>query len=50
METYNEIYQRMKNSYTQNSGEDFDESGDIAIRMKVLAGEIYNLQTSLDCP
>ncbi len=48
METYNEIYQRMKNSYTQNSGEDFDESGDIAIRMKVLAGEIYNLQTSLE--
>ena len=33
METYNEIYQRMKNSYTQNSGGDFDESGDIAIRM-----------------
>lgn len=48
METYNEIYQRIKDSYTNNSGEDFDESGDIAIRMKVLAGEIYNMQTSLE--
>ena len=48
METYDEIYQRMKDNYTQNSGEDFDESGDIAIRMKVLAGEIFNLQTSLE--
>lgn len=48
METYEEIYQRMKENYTGESGEDFDEAGDIAIRLRVLAGEIYSMQTNLE--
>ena len=38
----------MKENYTLQRGEDFDEAGDIAIRLKVLAGEIYNMQTNVD--
>ncbi|MBQ1381135.1 MAG: baseplate J/gp47 family protein, partial [Ruminococcus sp.] len=38
----------MKENYTQQRGEDFDEAGDIAIRLKVLAGEIYNMQTTVE--
>ena len=48
METYEEIYQRMKNRYCEERGGDFDEASDIAIRLRVLAGEIYNSQTSLE--
>ena len=32
----------------QESGAEFDEVGDIAIRLKVLAGEIYNMQTHME--
>lgn len=42
METYEEIYNRMKSEYIAQSGSDFNEEGDIAVRMRVLAGEIYN--------
>ena len=42
METYNEIYERMKQRYIAESESDFDEASDIAIYMRVLAGEIYN--------
>lgn len=38
----------MKENYTQQRGEDFDDAGDIAIRLKVLAGEIYNMQTTVE--
>ena len=38
----------MKERYEQESGFEVDESSDIAIRLKVLAGEIYNMQTTLD--
>lgn len=48
MENYNEIYQRMKNAYEQSSRAVFNEESDIAIRLKVLAGEIYNAQTSME--
>ena len=48
METYNEIYTRMKNRYIEESGSDFDEKSDIAVRLKVLAGEIYNAETSIE--
>lgn len=48
METYDEIYGRMKEKYIEESGSEFLEASDIAIRIKVLAGEIYNLQTSLE--
>lgn len=47
-ETYNEIYERMKQKYEEESGSEFDEVSDIAIRLKVLAGEIYNAQTNYE--
>ena len=48
METYDEIYQRMKSKYIEESGSEFDEKSDIAIRLRVLAGEIYNAATSME--
>lgn len=48
METYNEIYGRMKNVYEQETGDSFNEKSDIAIRLKVLAGEIFKMQTNLE--
>lgn len=48
METYDEIYGRMKNAYEQETGDSFNEVSDIAIRLKVLAGEIFKLQTNLE--
>lgn len=48
METYDEIYGRMKNAYEHETGDSFNEVSDIAIRLKVLAGEIFNLQTNLE--
>lgn len=47
-ETYDEIYQRMKNKYEQESEAQIDEKSDIAIRLKVLAGEIYNAQVNME--
>lgn len=38
----------MKQRYIQESGSEFDEASDIAIRLKVLAGEIFSLQTNLE--
>ena len=48
METYDEIYGRMKNAYEHETGDSFNEVSDIAIRLKVLAGEIFKLQTNLE--
>lgn len=48
METYDEIYGRMKNVYEQETGDSFNEKSDIAIRLKVLAGEIFKMQTNLE--
>ncbi|MCH5297364.1 MAG: baseplate J/gp47 family protein [Ruminococcus sp.] len=48
METYDEIYERMKQKYEQESGAQFDEASDIAIRLRVLAGEIYNAQVNME--
>ena len=48
METYDEIYGRMKNAYEHETGYSFNEVSDIAIRLKVLAGEIFKLQTNLE--
>lgn len=45
---YDEIYSRMRLRYEQESGAEIDEASDIAIRLKVLAGEIYNAQTNLE--
>ena len=50
METYDEIYGRMKNAYEHETGDSFNEVSDIAIRLKVLAGEIFKLQTNLEEP
>lgn len=48
METYNEIYQRMKARWQEESGAECDEASDIAIRLRVLAGEIYHMQTTVE--
>ena len=48
MGTYDEIYSRMKNAYEHETGDSFNEVSDIAIRLKVLAGEIFKLQTNLE--
>ncbi len=38
----------MKEKYEEERGETFDEASDIAVRLKVLAGEIYNMQTGAE--
>lgn len=38
----------MKSKYESESGAEFDEVSDIAIKLKLLAGEIYNVQTELE--
>lgn len=48
METYEEIYSRMKNSYEESAGFSLDEASDIAIRLRVLAGEIFSLKMYID--
>lgn len=48
MEKYETIYRRMKARWQEESGAECDEASDIAIRLRVLAGEIYNLQTNMD--
>lgn len=42
MQTYDEILNRMTEKYTQLSGITPDESSDIGIRLRVLAGEVYS--------
>ena len=48
METYEQIYERMKQVYEAEIGDKADESSDIAIRLRTLAGEIFSAQTTLD--
>ncbi len=48
MENYDVIYKRMKETYEQKKGAKIDDASDIAIRLKVLAGEVYNLETGFD--
>lgn len=38
----------MKSAYERESNAQFDEASDIAIRLKVLAGEIYNAEVNLE--
>ena len=38
----------MKNNYIESSGNNFDEASEIAVRMKVMAGEIFNAYSSLE--
>ncbi len=42
MQTYDEILKRMTDKYTELSGITPDEYSDIAIRLRVLAGEVYS--------
>lgn len=46
MTTYDEIFERMKNRYIADSGCEFDNASDIAIRLRLLAGEIYNVMVN----
>ena len=48
MKTYEEIADGMKQSFYEQAGYSPDEASDIGIRMRVLAGEIYNMQTTVD--
>lgn len=48
METYEEILERMQNRFTQLSGFSPDDASDIGIRLKVLAGEIFSLNTNVE--
>ena len=46
--SYNEILERMEDKYYQLSGYRADECGDIGIRLRVLAGEIFSMGTQMD--
>lgn len=48
MNSYNEILSRMKNKYKEVSGCEVPELSDIDIRMRVLAGEIYNDEVNIE--
>lgn len=46
METYDEILNRMRDSYTEYAGFVPAEESDIMIRLRVLAGEVYRLRAN----
>ena len=46
--SYNELVARMKNKFTEESGLDADEASDIGIRIRLLAGELFSLNTELE--
>ena len=48
METYDEILKRMTEKYEERTGTSPDDSSDIGIRMRVLAGEVYALQAEYE--
>lgn len=48
MDSYNSILSGMKEKYTELSGNEIPDGSDIDIRMKVLAGEIFNNKINLD--
>lgn len=48
MECYDEIYKRMKERYEELGEMKLDEASDIAIRLKVLAGEIFAQGVNLE--
>ena len=47
-ETYDEILQRMQDKFEELAGYEADEAGDIGIRLRLLAGEIYSLGYNID--
>lgn len=48
MESFEEIYKRMFENYSDITGNNPSELSDIAIRLKLLAGEIFSCQMNLD--
>ena len=48
METYDEIYERMKQKYIEESSDTFDDGSEIAVKLRVLAGEIYNATVNFE--
>ena len=46
-ETYDAILTRMSDTFTELAGYEPEAASDLAIRMKVLAGEIYSLQSEI---
>lgn len=48
METYDTILKRMQDEFQSLSGYSADDASDIGIRLKVLAGEIFSIQTYAD--
>lgn len=48
MDSYEDILSRMKNKYKELSMAEVPELSDIDIRMKILAGEIYNDEVNLE--
>lgn len=46
--SYDEILERMENKYFELTGHEAEECGDIGIRLKLLAGELYSLQSNFD--
>lgn len=48
MYSYEDILKRMKDQFTSSAGYSPDDASDIGIRMKVLAGEVYSVCSSID--
>lgn len=48
METYEEILERMEKTYEQESGCKVEDVSEVGLRLRVLAGELYRLDASLD--
>lgn len=46
--TYDEILETMENKYYELSGNTAERAGDIGIRLKLLAGELYALSSNID--
>lgn len=48
METYESILERMNDKFTELSGYAPDEAGDIGIRLRLLAGELFALEGNME--
>lgn len=48
MKSYDEILKSMMDKYTEKTGTNADDASDIGIRMRVLAGEVYNSFVQLE--
>lgn len=48
LESYREILDRMRETYTEKSGNRPEDVSDINLRMQVVAGEVYRLQARMD--